>query len=104
MQRVWHVVAILSVAVSFSCHATQVQATLAQTTAAARYFGVDAFNRADDATRRMDNAALLALWASDGLSLLPMIQPIVGQKAIGKFLGEDMTQNPGARMEKFESS
>lgn len=66
--------------------------------------GIDAFNRAlDDATRRMDNAGILALWADDGISLLPATQPIVGKKAIAKFLDQVMSSIPGARMQSFES-
>ncbi len=60
------------------------------------------FNRAlDDATRRMDNAALLALWADDGISLLPSTKPIAGKVAIAKFLDEVTAQLKGARMTSF---
>ena len=37
---------------------------------------IEAFNRNfEDATRRMDNAATLALWADDGISLMPSTRP-----------------------------
>lgn len=49
--------------------------------------GIETFNKSlDAATRSMDNAATLALWDDDGVSLLPSTPPIVGKKAIGKFL------------------
>lgn len=65
--------------------------------------GVEAFNRAlDSATRHMDNAAILALWAEDGVSLLPSTAPIVGKKAIGEFLARVTGSLAGAKMETFE--
>jgi len=64
---------------------------------------IEAFNRAfDEATRRMDNAASLALWEEDGTSLLPSTKPIVGKKAIAAFLEKVTAQLQGAHMEKFE--
>jgi ketosteroid isomerase-like protein len=64
--------------------------------------GIDAFNRAViDATRRMDNAASLALWEDDGVSLLPNTPPLVGKPAIGAFLEKVMAQFPGAKMDSF---
>ncbi|MEO7149904.1 MAG: nuclear transport factor 2 family protein [Rhodanobacteraceae bacterium] len=65
--------------------------------------GVEAFNRAfDHATRDMDNAATLALWEDDGVSLLPSTAPIVGKRAIAKFMDDVLRQLPGARMKSFE--
>ena len=47
---------------------------------------IDAFNRAlAAATRSMDNAALLALWDDDGISLLPSTKPIVGKSRDCRF-------------------
>lgn len=64
---------------------------------------VEVLNHAlEDATRRMDNAATLALWADDGTSLLPSTKPIEGRKAIARFLDDVMASIPGARMEQFE--
>jgi ketosteroid isomerase-like protein len=58
--------------------------------------GVDAFNKAmDSATRSMNNAAVLALWEDDGVSLLPSTAPIVGKKAIGKMLDDVVAMYPG---------
>jgi ketosteroid isomerase-like protein len=50
----------------------------------------------------MDNAALVALWADDGISLLPSTKPIVGKVAIAAFIDSVTNQNKGAQMEKFE--
>ena len=65
--------------------------------------GIEALNRAlDDATRRMDTAATIALWAEDGTSLLPSTKPIEGRTAIARFFGDVMASIPGASMEQFE--
>jgi uncharacterized protein (TIGR02246 family) len=64
---------------------------------------IEAFNhRLEDATRSMDNQATLALWADDGISLLPSTKPIVGKTAIASFLEGVTAQLHGAKMEKFE--
>ncbi len=63
---------------------------------------IEALNKSlADATRRMDNGAALALWADDGVSLLPSTKPIEGKKAIGDFLNTVTAAYPGARMESF---
>ena len=36
---------------------------------------------------RMDNAAILAMWQEDGVSLLQGMDPIQGKADIGKFFG-----------------
>ncbi len=64
---------------------------------------IDRFNQAlESATRRMDNAATLALWDDDGVSLLPATPPISGKAALGRFLEEVTAKYPGAHMESFE--
>lgn len=64
---------------------------------------IDRFNHAlESATRNMDNAATLALWDDDGVSLLPSTPPIAGKPALGKFLDEVTAKFPGAHMESFE--
>ncbi|MBB5346104.1 YybH family protein [Tunturibacter empetritectus] len=84
------------------------QAMLAQTTGPGSHSegshpDIDAFNRSlEDATFRMDNAATVALWTEEGVSLLPSTKPIVGKAAIAAFLDRVTAQFPGARMEKFE--
>lgn len=66
---------------------------------------IDAFNRAfASATRAMDNAATLALWDEDGVSLLPSTKPIIGKAAITKFLTDVTSSLAGAHMTKFESA
>ena len=61
------------------------------------------FNHAlEEATRSMKNAAVLALWDDDGVSLLPGQAPIVGKKAIGRFLDDMTAQMPGGKMQTFE--
>ncbi len=54
------------------------------------------------ATRRMDNAAIMALWDDKGISLLPSTPPIVGKKAIAKLIDDVTTAHPNARMKQFE--
>lgn len=64
--------------------------------------GIERFNHAlDSATRTMDNAALLALWDDEGISLLPQTRPIMGKGAIRTFVEGVTSQYPGARMESF---
>ncbi len=76
---------------------------LAQTEPASPRPEIEAFNRRfEDATRRMDNAASIALWADDGISLLPSTKPIVGKRAIATFMDSVTAQLKGAKMEKFE--
>jgi uncharacterized protein (TIGR02246 family) len=84
--------------------ATSLPAT-AQTAAPAPDAGIQAFNhKLEDATRRMDNAATLALWTEDGISLLPSTKPIVGKPAIAAFLENVTASIQGATMQKFEMS
>jgi uncharacterized protein (TIGR02246 family) len=65
--------------------------------------GIEAFNKSlDAATRSMNNAAVLALWEDDGVSLLPSTPPIVGKKAIGTFLDDVVAKYPGGTMKTFE--
>src|SRR5471032_591763 len=76
----------------------------AQPTAGSARTGIETFNRAfADATRHMDSQATLALWADDGVSLLPSTKPIVGKKAIAQFLSDVMASLQGAHMQRFES-
>ena len=64
--------------------------------------GVQAFNQAMiDATKRMDNAAVLALWENDGVSLLPSTPPIVGKTAIAQFLNDVTSRIGRAHMTSF---
>jgi uncharacterized protein (TIGR02246 family) len=48
---------------------------------------IEALNaRLDEAGRRMDNNAVMALWADDGVDLLPGLEPMVGKRAIATWL------------------
>jgi uncharacterized protein (TIGR02246 family) len=47
---------------------------------------------------RMDNAAAMALWADDGVTLLPGTPPIVGKQAIAKHLDDVVAQLSGYRV------
>jgi metallo-beta-lactamase class B len=64
---------------------------------------IDSFNLAlANATHRMDNAATLALWADDGVSLMPSAKAIVGKPAIAEFLTNATKGLAGARMQSFD--
>ena len=64
---------------------------------------ITAFNKSlEAATRAMDNAAVVALWDEDGVSLLPGTAPIAGRKAIAAFMDKVTAGFPGAHMESFE--
>jgi ketosteroid isomerase-like protein len=64
---------------------------------------IKTFNQAfEQATRRMDNAAIVSLWADDGISLLPSTKPILGKAAIAKFMDDVTAPLKGASMDKFE--
>ena len=58
----------------------------------------DAFT---EANRRMDNAAVLALWDEDGVGLLPLTAPLNGKAKIAALLKSVTTEHPGAQMETF---
>ena len=65
--------------------------------------GIEVFNgKLENATRRMDTAAVVALWADDGVSLLPSTKPIVGKPEIEAFLTRVTESLQGAKMESFE--
>lgn len=51
---------------------------------------------------RMDNAAILAMWQDDGVSLLQGMAPIVGKPAIGKFFDDAVAQIAGYHMKTME--
>jgi len=86
-----------AILIPFACAALGAQSTTPS--------GIDDFNRAfADATRHMDNAATLALWEEDGVSLLPSTKPITGKPAITKFMNSVTSSLAGAHMKSFESS
>jgi uncharacterized protein (TIGR02246 family) len=64
---------------------------------------IEAFNQKfEDATRQMNNAAMMELWAEDGITLLPASKPVIGKAAIAAMLNAVTEQLKGARMDKFE--
>lgn len=64
---------------------------------------VDALNTAiADATRRMDNAASLAFWADDGISILPSAKVTRGKPAIAEYFAAVMKSIAGATMQSFD--
>jgi len=64
---------------------------------------IDAFNKKYIAAHlRMDNAAVMSMWAEDGISLLPTTDPIIGKEAIGKFMDEVTGKMPGYHMQKMD--
>ena len=64
---------------------------------------IEAFNRDFTAAHlRMDNAAILGMWAEDGVSLLPGMAPLVGKKAITEFLNRIIGQMPGYKVIRQE--
>jgi len=65
---------------------------------------IEAFNQKFvDAHLKMDNGAIMNLWAEEGVSLLPEMAPMVGKKTIAGFLDEVVARMPGYRMAKFEA-
>ena len=66
---------------------------------------IDSFNRDfRDATLHMDNAAAMALWEDDGVTLLPGLAPIEGRKTIAKWLDDVVARMPGYRVTAQENS
>lgn len=64
---------------------------------------VEAFNRSlSQATTRMDDSAMVALWEDDGISLLPAAAPLVGKPKIEQFLAGISAQFPHAHMQSFD--
>jgi len=65
---------------------------------------IEAFNkRFQEATLRMDNAGAMALWADDGVTLLPGMAPVAGKKTITKWLDDLVAQMPGYKVTKQEN-
>lgn len=61
---------------------------------------VEAFNRKEESScRKMDHPAAEALWADDGVDLIPGMQPMVGKAAIAKWLDGISAQTRGAKMD-----
>jgi ketosteroid isomerase-like protein len=64
---------------------------------------IDAFNKNYIAAHlKMDNAAVLAMWADDGVSLLPQMPPLKGKQTIGNFFNEAVSRLGGYHMKTME--
>ena len=60
---------------------------------------IAAFNdKFTHAIRTMNNAEVLSLWAEDGVSLLPNMNPISGKAAIQKFMDEVTANTTGYKV------
>jgi uncharacterized protein (TIGR02246 family) len=65
---------------------------------------IESFNkRLDAAILKQDNSAVLALWADDGVSLLPSTMPIRGKKEMAKFLDDVTAQTKGWKVIQQQS-
>lgn len=51
----------------------------------------------------MDNTAVMALWAEDGVTLLPGMAPITGRQAIARWLDAVVARMPGYRVTRQEN-
>ena len=70
---------------------------------AAQDDGLAAFNaKFRDVILRMDSAATVALWADDGVSLMPDAEPIVGKTDIAKFMAQVDKDFAGYKVTKEE--
>jgi uncharacterized protein (TIGR02246 family) len=64
---------------------------------------IELFNqRFLEAHQKMDNGAIVGMWAEDGVSLLPETAPIEGKQAIAKFMDDVVARMPGYHMRKIE--
>lgn len=64
---------------------------------------LDAFNKGFIAAHsRMDNAAVMSMWAEDGVSLLPTTEPMIGKETIKKFMDDVVRRMPGYHMQKID--
>ena len=60
---------------------------------------IEAFNKKFTAAHlRMNNAAIVSMWAEDGISLLPLTAPITGKQRIAKFMDDVVAEMPGYQM------
>jgi len=66
---------------------------------------IERFNREFTAAiLRMDNAAVMSLWAEDGTTLLPGMAPLSGRANIAKWLDDITSRMPGYRVTRQEDS
>jgi uncharacterized protein (TIGR02246 family) len=75
--------------------------TGAQTSSDPAQLGIEDFNRRlRSATLRMDNNAVMELWAEDGVDLMPGMDPMIGKSNIRKWLDDVVKRYPGYRVVK----
>ena len=66
---------------------------------------IERFNRSfDAAVLHMDNAAVIALWAEDGTTLLPGMAPLSGRSNIAKWMDDITAKMPGYKVTKQEDT
>ena len=64
---------------------------------------IEAFNQKFTAAHlKMDNAAIVGMWAQDGVSLLPQTEPMLGKPAIAKFMDDVVARMPGNHMRRID--
>ena len=64
---------------------------------------IDAFNRHYvELHLKMDTDAILALWADDGVDLMPGEAPIVGRAAISAWVKDAVAKIPGAKLTRMD--
>jgi uncharacterized protein (TIGR02246 family) len=64
---------------------------------------IEAFNQKFLAAHlRMDTAQILSFWEDDGVDLMPEMTPIVGKKAITKFVEDAVASIPDYKVTKQE--
>ncbi len=75
----------------------------ARTTEDAGRKEIEAFNqRYVELHLKMDTAGILALWAEDGVDLMPGDAPMIGQKKIAAWVEEIVAKMPGYKVTKQE--
>src|SRR5216684_7539170 len=75
----------------------------ARTTEDAERKEIEAFNkRYVELHLKMDTAGLLALWAEDGVDLMPGDAPMIGKKKIVAWVEDIVTKMPGYKVTKQE--
>ena len=64
---------------------------------------IDAFNKKYvELHLKMDNAGIYALWADDGVDLMPGRAPLIGKKAIVAWVEDVLAKMPGYKVTKQE--
>lgn len=65
---------------------------------------IEAFNQKYTAAHlKMDNAAVISMWAEDGVTLLPGMAPLSGKSNIAKWLDEITAKMPGYRVTRQQN-